>query len=236
MIDVLLLLIVVGVAWCVASDGAWGAGLTLLSVLFGGLLAMNFFEIISSFLTKNFEGMGMYWDFICLIGLFGIFTTLFRFAGEQISPVQIELDGPVYQGARWAFSLVTGYVTMAILLTALHTAPLPREFIGFTPERQNFFNAMAPDRQWLGFTQHVSENILVLGKKNHQVFDAARLKLNPNSKPPICATFPIRYATLRDNYARGGGLRSSGKQPSLRTGGSGGSGAGGGSRPAGGGF
>lgn len=209
MIDVILLLVVAGVAWCVASDGAWGAGLTLLSVIFAGLLAMNFFEPLSVFLSGQMSSLEIYWDFVSLLGLFALFTTAFRMLGEQISPVQIELDGPVYMAARWAFSAAAGYVTMAILLTALHTAPLPREFLGFTPERQNFFNTLAPDRQWLGFTQHVSENILCSGRE-FDTFNYEHRKL---------ATFPIRYASLRDNYARGGGVGTGtgGPQPVLRT-------------------
>jgi hypothetical protein len=52
---------------------------------------------------------------------------------------------------------VTAYTTAAILLTALHTAPLPREFWGFRPERTHvLFDAFAPDREWLGFVQHVT--------------------------------------------------------------------------------
>ena len=43
----ILLLVVVAVTWCVAGEGAWGAGLTFLCVLFAGLLAMNFGSILS---------------------------------------------------------------------------------------------------------------------------------------------------------------------------------------------
>src|SRR5690606_35794892 len=41
MIDIFLIAIVAVVTWCVASEGAWGAALTLFSVVFAGLLAMN---------------------------------------------------------------------------------------------------------------------------------------------------------------------------------------------------
>ena len=53
MIDILMLLILAVVTWCVASEGAWGAGLTFLSVLFAGLFAMNWFEP----LADNLSGM-----------------------------------------------------------------------------------------------------------------------------------------------------------------------------------
>ncbi len=68
--------------------------------------------------------------------------------------------------------MATGYVVAAIILTSLHTAPLSREFMGFKPERSNLFDALAPDRQWLGFTQYVSEHVMRSGS-NGPIFDGA---------------------------------------------------------------
>jgi hypothetical protein len=225
-IDLLLVIIIGAVTWCVASEGAWGAVLTFLSVLFSGLLAMNFYESLAGFLSAQFSSFEPYSDFMALMGLFALFTTGFRMLGEQISPVQIELDGPVYQGCRWAFSIISGYVTMAFLLTALHTAPLPREFLDFKPERANLFGAASPDRQWLGFTQHVSEKVL----SSDRIFDGMIIKgmVLQGEKHPVWATFPIRYASRRESYATPNqakiGLRTLAPAP----GGGGGTGAAGG--------
>jgi hypothetical protein len=196
---IILLGIVGVVTWCVASEGAWGAGLTFLCVLFAGLLAMNFFEPVAGYLDGM--GAGAYSDIIALVGLFTLFTFLGRLATDQISPTEIEFDARVYQAARWLFALATGYTTMAILLTALHTAPLPREFLGFKPEGNNFFDVCAPDRQWLGFTQHVSEKVLGTGR----IFDGWIHQLQPEAYPDpsnpqkIWPSFPIRYATRRQD-------------------------------------
>ena len=82
-------------------------------------------------------------------------------------------------------------MTMAILLTSLHTAPLPREFMAFAPERSNFFGS-APDRQWLGFTQYVSEKPLATmvrnpsgGKNSYmpRIFDGHYQKVGDPNKP-----------------------------------------------------
>lgn len=226
MIDVVLLIIMAAVTWCVASEGGWGAVLTFLSVIFSGLLAMNFFEGLAAFLSARMASVEPYADFISLVGLFALFVTGLRFAGEQISLTQIELDGPVFQGCRWAFGLFTGYITMAFMLTALHTAPLPREFIQFTPERPNLFGVAAPDRQWLGFTQHVSENVL----SSDRIFDGMVIKgMVVQGKKPVWVTFPIRYASRRENYAVPSSARMG-----LRTVAPGGGGGGG--APRGGGF
>lgn len=191
----ILVAIVAVVTWCVASEGVWGAGLTFLCVLFAGILAMNFFEPIAGYL----DGIGYpeYSDLVALVGLFALFTFLGRLATDNISPTEIEFDSRVYQAGRWLFALATGYTTMAILLTALHTAPLPRDFLGFHPDRKNFFDIRAPDREWLGFTQHVSEKVLPW---QNNVFDGWRHDA-PGTDQKLWPSFPIRYATRRKEGA-----------------------------------
>jgi hypothetical protein len=189
---ILLVLIIAVVTWCVASEGAFGAGLTLLCVLFAGLLAMNFFEPVANLLDGIGSWMTAYSDFVALVGLFALFVFLGRLACDCIAPTEIEYDARVYNAARWLLALATGYLTMAILLTAVHTAPLPRNFLGFSPERRNLFDLAAPDRQWLGFTQHVSEKILATGS----IFDGPRFPM-PETTQQIWPSFPIRYATRR---------------------------------------
>lgn len=197
LIGLILLAIIAVVAWCVASEGAWGAGITFLCVLFAGLLAMNYFEPVAVMLEGMLPAEARnYTDLLALMGLFILFTFLGRLATDSIAPSDIEYDARVYQAGRWLFALGTGYVTMAFLLTALHTAPLPREFIGFKPERKNLFDVAAPDRQWLGFTQHVSEKILGTGN----VFDGTYASY-PETDQKIWPSFAMRYATRRDDIA-----------------------------------
>ncbi|MEM9702066.1 MAG: CvpA family protein [Planctomycetota bacterium] len=169
MIDILLLAVWGGVTWFVANEGALGAVTTFFSVILGGLLAMNFFEPLAGVI----EGaLGERADIIALLVLFAAFVTGIRLACEQIAPRMLEVPTPVYHGVRWAFGGATGYVTMAILLTSLHTAPLPRTFLGFAPERGfmrpggNLFDVDAPDRRWLAFTRYVSLKPLAKGGSN----------------------------------------------------------------------
>jgi len=199
----ILLIVFAAVTWCVASEGPWGAALVFLSVIFSGLLAMNYFELLAMQLDTALPAG--YSDIVSLIGLFVGLVFLFRVLTEKISPVEIELPAPVFQGGRWAFAALTGYTTMAFLLTALHTAPLPREFAGFRPERKNFFDAAAPDRQWLGLTQHISEHAMYNSVGNKpRIFDALYYPRPGRPQDPFWATFPIRYATRRDQIAAGG--------------------------------
>jgi hypothetical protein len=208
-IEILLLVVVALVTYCVAGEGAWGAAITLLSVILSGLIAMNFFEPI----CNNLLGGNSYWqerlDLIVLGGLFTLGVFGFRAAADYVSPTYIGVHRYVHESARWGCAVLTGYVTIAFLLTALHTAPLPREFAGFRPERANFFG-LSPDRQWLGFMQFVSEG--VCSSNPPRIFDGPQIDLG-DPEPPgaekknkIWPSFPIRYATRRE---RGGAAAAS---------------------------
>lgn len=203
MIDLLLLAVLGVVTWCVASEGAWGAGIVFFSVLFSGLLAMNFFEPLAQALEQAVPAWGYYWDVVSLLGLFTALVFGFRAAADYLMPTYIEVHAVMHNIVRWLFAAATGYLVVAILLTSLHTAPLPRSFLGFDPGpgRKQFFG-LAPDTTWLGFTQYVTT--YSLGGSGGG-FDAATFERIPG-KPDTRTTFssfPIRYATRRSAYHTG---------------------------------
>lgn len=205
-IDILLLGIVGLITFLVAQDGPWNAILTFFSVIFAGLLAMNFFEPLAGFLAKQSSWLDTRADFLCLVGLFGLFVFLIRLGLEHLAPSNIELPDIAYKIGQWGFALAAGYVTMAILLTSLHTAPLPRKFLGFTPERPNFLGVASPDRQWLGFTQHVTEHVFARrfnegGKIGFRNFDGMRVQFPGRQEPDYLPTFIIRYASRRQRIS-----------------------------------
>lgn len=203
MIDLILIAIIAVVTWMCASEGAWGAVFIFLSVVFAGLLAMNFFEPAAALLEGSISREGSWsrrWDFIALTGIFILGVFAFRLASEQLCPTFMEVHPLAYDGLRWGVGLLTGYVTMAFLLTAIHTAPFPREFLGFTPERNNLLGIAAPDRQWLGFVQRASEFTYSTGR-NGLIFDGPKYKVredNPTEQVSVWPSFPIRYASRRE--------------------------------------
>lgn len=208
MIDLLTIVVFAAVTWCVASEGAWGAALVFLSVLFSGLLAMNFFEPLAVFLQSNVSSSPFWrnqWDSIALLGLFALFVWLLRAATEYLSPTFIHVQKTLYEVSRWAFGAVTAYVTVAFLLTALHTADLPREFSGFAPEpdRRTAIGGHALDFQWLGFTQYVSSRSFRKGSLGY-IFDGPRAPLPGQDDlkhlhGKIYPSFPIRYGFRRES-------------------------------------
>jgi hypothetical protein len=76
--------------------------------------------------------------------------------------------------------------------------------MGFTPERKNLFGIVAPDRQWLGFTQFISEGSM--SRSVPRVFDGPvedfieprNAEEHPNTVWP---SFPVRYASRREVFA-----------------------------------
>ncbi len=222
MIEIAGLIVVGIVTWMVAGEGIWGAAQTFLCTLLAGLLAMNFFEPLAILLGAVLSDE--YCDIVALLGLFIGLVFGFRMGAEQLSPSYVQVYPMLDTIGRWIAGASTGYLTMAILLTALHTAPLPREFQGFKPERNNFFGS-APDRQWLGFTQYVSEKPLAvllsdkIGDKEiivARAFDGRYEKVGDPLKPysvkdlsgkdtpqVVWPSFPIRYAMRRDRFASG---------------------------------
>ena len=211
MINFLLLAVLIGVAYFVANEGPHGAAVSLFAVLLSGLIAMNFFEPLAGFLSTNiarsFEWQHR-WDVIALLGIFSLGVFLIRLMADNLFPTYVEVSNMLYEIARWGLGLITGYVTMAILLTSLHVAPLPREFLGFTPEGNNFLSISAPDRQWLAFTQYVSEKSLKIasGPSGSRIFDGAEFPSNPTKieTQRVWSSFPIRYAARRELYTTGG--------------------------------
>ena len=215
MIDFMFLAAFAAVTWCVASEGAWGAGIVFLSTLLAGLLAMNFFEPLAVTLAQSIPTAAAYCDFIALAGLFAALVFGLRTASEYLMPTYAEVHGVVHNIVRWLLAATTAYTVVAILMTSLHTAPLPRSFLGFDPgpTRKTFFG-LGPDIQWLALTQYISERSLGAGRPFDAV-TAERIEGDPSSATTL-SSFPIRYAMRRSQLMTGGvvGGSSSGAPPS----------------------
>ena len=197
-----LIAIVAIIAYLLSIEGIWTAASTLLCVVISGLIAMNFFEPFANFLQRTVsssEGWAPRWDMVALLTLFAIFVTLLRVMGEALMPKFVDVHPIAHEVGRWGSGVLAGYVTAAILLTSLHTTPLPREFMGFQPERPNLLGIAAPDRQWLGFTQYLSEKTMPTGR----IFDGPTFEVTRGSGVKVWPSFPIRYATRREQIAQG---------------------------------
>ncbi len=174
---------------CVAmcyTEGMWSNAIRLVNIVMAGLLAMNFFEPVVRWLV----GLGDWWksctyvwDFLVLWGLFAVFMVIFRELTSYISPVKVRFLGLADRIGSGVFALWIGWVMVCFTMTTLHAAPLSRTFLfdGFQPEERMLFG-LAPDRQWLGFTQRMSMG--AFSTSDQRVFDPT-------------ADFMPKYATRR---------------------------------------
>ncbi|QDT38776.1 CvpA family protein [Stratiformator vulcanicus] len=204
MIDILIVIVIAGVTWCVASGGAHGAVTTFFSTLFAAIIAMNFFEPIAGALSG---ALGMQADMVALLGIFAGLAFGFRFAADSLSPRFVAVHAYAHEGIRWVGGLMTGYLVAAMLLIAVHVSPFPERFLGFEPLRRNLFDISAPDRQFLGFFQYLTEK--PFGSRNGRIFDGRtavdwqvpRAAVDINPSEVVMPDFVVRYASRRGNLS-----------------------------------
>ena len=146
------------------------------------------------------------WDVISLVGLFAGGVFVLRIVAERLAPASIPIPWPAEILLRWLAGAAAGYLTVAMLLTAVHVAPLPRlvtgeeviEVGGFQAERPQFFG-LGPARQWLSFNQWVSQNALNRGNSRRLFDGPIYYSGGDTGRWP---SFPIRYAARREAVTR----------------------------------
>ncbi len=142
-------------------DGLWSNAIVLVNVVFAGLLAMNFYEPLAKIMTKQSEEIQSYapmLDFLALWICFVLAAVVFRAATDAVSKVRVRFLKIVDYWGGVVLSLCVGWVMVGFTLTTLHAAPLAQYpvFGTFQPQSNMFFGLLAPDREWLGFTQYES--------------------------------------------------------------------------------
>jgi len=162
----LLCLLILGV--CVGflfRDGLWGNAIRLVNVVFAGLLTMNFYEPLATWLMNygdEFRSYAAFWDFLAMWTCFVLLVVVFRALTDTVSRVRVRFLKIVDLWGGVVLSLCIGWVMVCFTLTSLHAAPLGQyPLLGsFQPQNKLFFGMLAPDREWLGFTQYQSSGPL----------------------------------------------------------------------------
>ena len=138
-------------------EGLWSNTLGLFTAITSALIATNYFEPVSRFLSDLIPFMDYNWDVMVLGILFALSYAALRqlllFASRyrvRFHPLADSIGGTLV--AVW-----TSWVAVCFVCFALHTAPMSRIYLGgsFDPEQAMFFGT-APDRLWLGFVRKVS--------------------------------------------------------------------------------
>lgn len=189
--SVLMIVVFVAVVASSLNEGLWGNAITFFNVVISALLATNYWEPLSSWLSSEIPSARYLWDFLTLWAIFSISMFILRALTDAASKYKMKFVKAVDSVGGLLFSLATGWVLVAFLMMTLHTAPLAREFLGggFDPEEQMFFGT-APDRHWLGFVQRLSN-----GPYRPINPDEGFYGFDPG------AEFMIKYAARRKEYA-----------------------------------
>ena len=161
LLPLLLLLVVV---FCVAftyRDGIWNNAIRFVNILFGILMAINFWEPLAAFLEDIYAGASYFWDFIALWALFYISFVFSTAVTAIISRVKVRFKMIVDQVGGIFLAVLNGWLLMSFVTLTLHTAPLAERFMygGFDPDARLVFGT-APDRMLLAFAKYLSRGAL----------------------------------------------------------------------------
>ncbi|MGB0067830.1 MAG: hypothetical protein WBQ11_07275 [Isosphaeraceae bacterium] len=154
-IDLVMAFLILLLTYALSSEGLWGAALMFFNVVFGGLIAFNFYEPLAKLIDSTGIGWG-FSDTLSLLSIFCVSVMLLRMTTETLAPAMVRFPVPVYHAGRVFFALATSLVTMAILVLAFHTAPVHKKIFGAIDYKYKPPFGMGLDHQWLGFFQHTT--------------------------------------------------------------------------------
>jgi hypothetical protein len=169
-----------------------GNAINLMNVVTAALLATNFWEPASSWITSKVPGLMFLTDIFVIWILFGAFLFGMRTATDFASRVKLRFPPLIERVGNVFFAGWVGWVLVCFLCMTLNMAPLAREFAagGFRPEAGSFFG-FYPDRMWLGFVQQMSRGPFYRGSTH---------EFDPQGE------FLFRYAERRAQFERQNGL------------------------------
>lgn len=172
-------------------EGLWSNTLTLFNTVTAGLIATNYFEPITRWLGDMVPFMDFNWDVIVLGVLFAGSLVVLQLLTKTISKYHVRFHPIADQAGGYFMALWAGWVAVCFMCFMLHTAPLSRTFFydGFKPEEKLFYG-LAPDRQWLGLVNKIS-NGGGLGRNEYDEQGNVRSVFDPQGE------FMLKYASRR---------------------------------------
>lgn len=172
-------------------EGLWSNTLSLFNTVTAALLATNYFEPVSRFLSDLVPYMDYSWDVMVLGVLFALFFAILRLLLLAVSRYKVRFHPLLDSIGGTLMAVWTTWVGICFIGFMLHTTPLSRTFLGggFDPEQAMFFGT-APDRLWLGLVRSISDGG---GWGRNQADDQG----NVVSKFDPKGDFMLKYASRR---------------------------------------
>jgi len=145
--------LIILMTYVLTSEGLWGSALMFFNVVFGALIAFNFYEPLASMLDRTGIGWG-FSDTLCMLGLFCVSVLLLRLTTETIAPAQVRFPPPLFHAGRLVFGLAGASVTLAVIILAFHAAPIHKKLFTVIDYQSKPPFGLGLDHQWLGFFQY----------------------------------------------------------------------------------
>ncbi len=158
LIDVIFVALILLTTYALTSEGAWGAALMFFNVLFGAMIAFNFYEPLAGLIDSTGIGWG-FSDTLSLMLIFCVSVFLLRITTETLAPAMVRFPMPIYHVTRLFFGLATSLVTFAVILLAFHAAPIHKQMFGYITYETKPPFGLALDHHWLGFFQYTTGDI-----------------------------------------------------------------------------
>jgi len=154
-------------AACVAmlwQEGIWSNAIRLVNLLTAAMLATSYWEPLADLGETTLPSGGTYtywWDYIALWSIFVASYLLLNAITDRLSRRRVRFLGVVNRYGSMVLAVWIGWVMVCFTAMTLHTAPLPRTFLGFYPEPESrIFFGLAPDHRWLAFAHKLSRGAL----------------------------------------------------------------------------
>jgi hypothetical protein len=147
--------------YALASEGLWGAALMFFDVLFGALIAFNFYEPLAKLLADSVPFLSGFADTLCLFAIFILATFLLRLTTETLGPAMVRFPAPIYHLGRWVFALGCSLILVAVCLLGFDTAPVHKKVFFVMDYKSMVPFGLGLERRWLGFFQHTTGQIFV---------------------------------------------------------------------------
>jgi hypothetical protein len=159
-IDLVLSFLILLMTYALSSEGLWGTALMFFNVIFGGLIAFNFYEPLARLIDSTGIGWG-FSDTLAMMSIFCVSVLLLRLTTETLAPAMVRFPMPIYHAGRLFFALATSLVTVAIIILSFHTAPVHKKIFGAIDYKYSPPFGLGLDHRWLGFFQYTTGEVFV---------------------------------------------------------------------------
>jgi hypothetical protein len=157
--DFILLAAILGFTYVMTSEGLWGAALMFFNVLFGAIIAFNFYEPFAQLIVDNVSFIAHLADMISLMLLFSASVMVLRVATEYLAPAMIRFPMPVYHLGRLVFAFGISVIVFSIILLGLHAAPVHQKIAYVVDYKHKPPFGFGIDHLWLAFFQKTTGEV-----------------------------------------------------------------------------